>query len=108
MLSTIGNLVYKLAKFLVPILSPLTVNDYTVKDSFSFAKEVVNFDSSLFMTSLDVESFFTNIPIDEITKNEVDNLFSNNMYQGKLCKSDLYYLLKLGTSGSSFIFDNIL
>ena len=108
MLSTIGNLVYKLAKFLVPILSPLTVNDYTVKDSVSFAKEVVNFDSSLFMTSLDVESLFTTIPIDEITKNEVDSLFSNNMYQGKLCKSDLYYPLKLGTSGSSFIFDNIL
>ena len=30
------------------------------------------------------------------------------MYQGKLSKSDLYYLLKLGTSESCFIFDNIL
>ena len=30
------------------------------------------------------------------------------MYQGKLSKRELYYLLKLATSESSFIFDNIL
>ena len=90
---------------MVPILLPLTVNDYTVKDSFSFAKEVVNFDHSIFMANLDAESLFTNISIDETIKNAVDDLFSNNMYQGKLSKSELYYLLKLATSESSFIFD---
>ena len=60
------------------------------------------------MARLDVESLFTNIPIDETIKNAVDDLFSNNMYQGKPCKSDLYYLLKLATSKTYFIFDNIL
>ena len=60
------------------------------------------------MTSLDVESLFTNILIDKTIKNAVGNLFSNNKYQGKLSKSDLYYLLKLAKSESSFIFDNIL
>ena len=30
---------YDLAKFLVPILKPLTENEYTVHDSFSFAKK---------------------------------------------------------------------
>ena len=93
---------------MVPILSPLTVNDYTVKDSFTFAKEVINFDYNLFMDSLDVELLFTNIPIDETIKNAVDDLFSSNMYRGKLSKSKLYYLLKLAMSESSFIFDNIL
>ena len=70
--------------------------------------EIVNFDHSLFMASLDVEFLFTNIPIDETIKNAVDDLFSNNMYQGNLSNSDRYYLLKLATSESSFIFDNIL
>ena len=107
-LSAINTPVYKLAKYLVPILSPLTVDDYTVKDSFTFAKEVINFDHNLFMASLDVESLFTNIPVDETIKNAVDDLFSSNMYRGKLSKSELYYLLKLATSESSFIFDNIL
>ena len=37
-LSAINTPVYKLAKYLVPILLPLTVNDYTVKDSFTFVK----------------------------------------------------------------------
>ena len=106
--SAINTLVYKLPKYLVPILSPLTVNDYTVKDSFTFAKEVTNFDRNLFMASLDVESLFTNIVVDEAIKNAVDDLLSSNMYQGKLSKSELYYLLKLATSESSFIFDNIL
>ena len=62
----------------------------------------------LFMASLDPESLFTNIPIDGTIKNAVDGLFSSNMYRGKLSKSELYYLLKLATSESSFIFDNIL
>ena len=33
---------YKLAKFLVPILKPLTTNEFTVKYSFHFAKEIVD------------------------------------------------------------------
>ena len=60
------------------------------------------------MASLDVESLFTNIPVDETIKNAVDDLFASNMYQWKLSKSELYHLLKLATSESSFIFDNIL
>ena len=60
--------------------------------------EVVNFDHNLFMASLDVESLFTNIPIDETIKNAAHDLFSNNMYQGRLSKSELYYLLKLANA----------
>ena len=74
-LSAIDTPVYKLAKLLVPILSPLTVNDCTVKDPFSFAEEVVNFDHGLFMASLDVGSLFTNIPIVETIKNAVHDFF---------------------------------
>ena len=107
-LSAINTPVYKLAEYLVSILSPLTVNDCTVKDSFSLAKQVINFDHNLFMASLDVELLFTNIPVDETIKNTVDDLFSSNMCRGKLSKSELSYLLKLGTSELSFIFDNIL
>ena len=60
------------------------------------------------MASLDVELLFTKISRDETIKNAIDDLFSSNMYQGKLSKSKLYYLLKLAPSESSFIFDNIL
>ena len=58
------------------------------------------------MASLDVESLFTNIPLEETIKNCVNDLFSNNFYSGKLSRKDLYELLKLATTESSFIFDN--
>ena len=54
-----------LATYLNPILSPLTSNEFTVKNYFNFAEEVVNYDHNLYMASLDVESLFTNIPLEE-------------------------------------------
>ena len=58
------------------------------------------------MASLDIESLFTNIPLEETTKNCVNDLFSSNVYSGKLSRKDLYDLLKVATTESSFIFDN--
>ena len=103
-LITLQNL--DLAKYWNPILSPLVTNEFTVKISFNFAEEVVNYDHNLYMASLDVESLFTNIPLEETIKNCVNDLFSNNFYSGKLSRKGLYELLKLSTTESSFIFDN--
>ena len=60
------------------------------------------------MASLDVASLFRNIPLEETIKSCVNDLFSNNFYLGKLSRKDLYELLKLTLSESSFIFDNKL
>ena len=60
-LSAINTPGHNFAKFLIPVLEPLTHNEYTVNDSFSFAKEITKYDSSVFMASLDVKSIFTNI-----------------------------------------------
>ena len=57
---------YKLAKFLVPVLKSLSTNEYTVKGSFAFAEEIVEQDPEFFMGSLDFDSLFTNIPLEEI------------------------------------------
>ena len=46
-LSAIGTPTYKIAEFLVPKLSSITSNKFTVKDSFAFAEEVVHQDSKL-------------------------------------------------------------
>ncbi len=77
-LSAIGTPCHALAKFLVPILQLLTVNTYTVKDSFAFAKEIASLDcDGLHMGSLDVESLFTNIPLEETI-----NLVANELFGG--------------------------
>ena len=60
-LSAIGKPTFNLAKFCNQLLKPLTNNDYTIKDSFSFPKEVLDFDTSCFMASFHIKSLFTNI-----------------------------------------------
>ena len=67
-MSAINTPTYKLAKFLVPILKSLTSNEYTVKDSFAFAEEIVEQDSEFFMGSLDVDSIFANIHLKKLLR----------------------------------------
>ena len=64
-LSVLNTPTYKLAKCLVPILKPLTTDELTVKDSSHFAEEVVDQQHDLFMASFNVDSVFTNIPLEE-------------------------------------------
>ena len=58
-LSALNTPTYKPAKFLVTILKPSTPNEFTVKDSFYFAEEIVDQQHDLFMGRLDVDSLFT-------------------------------------------------
>ena len=67
-LSVINTPTYKLAKFFLPILKSLTSNEYMVKDSLGFAKEIVEKDSEFFMGSLDVDSIFTNIHLKKLLR----------------------------------------
>ena len=95
---------YNLAKFLIPILEPLIHNEFTAKDSFSFATDKTTYDSSLYMASFDVESLFINIPLNETINNCASDLRNKNLDNGKLSKRDLFKLLETETSESSFIF----
>ena len=64
-LSAIGTPTYKLAKFVVPVLSNITQNEFTVKDSFTFVDEILTQDRYLCMASLDIDPLFANILLDE-------------------------------------------
>ena len=107
-LSAIGTPTYKIAKFLVPILSSLTTNEYTIKDSFSFAKEIVQQDSSYYMGSLDVDSLFTNIPLEETINICTESVYNQNDIVEGLSKSEFKELLSLATKESYFIFNEFL
>ena len=99
-LSALQTLTYNLAKFLVPLLNPLTKNEYTVKDSFQFAAEICEPDPTLSMGSLDVDSLFTNIPLDETIDICVNQLFVNTDTVEGFTKSELKQLLSLATKES--------
>ena len=61
-----------------------------MKNCFDFVEEVDNYDHNLYMASLDVESLFINFTVEETSKNSVNDLFSNDLYSGKLSRKDLY------------------
>ena len=93
-LSALQILSYNLANSLVPILNPLTKNEYTVKDSFQFAEEICEQDP---MDSLDVDSLFTNIPLDETIDICVNQFLENTDTIEGFKKSELKQLLCLAT-----------
>ena len=107
-LSPTVTLTYKLAKFLVPILEPLTINEYIIKDSFTFAEELQSFDLKLLMASFDIESLFTNILFQETIDLCVENLFQDRTYVDNLSKYFYRELLTKTMSESLILFDQEL
>ena len=76
-LSAIKTPSYNLAKFLVPLIEPVTKNNFTAKNSFEFSKEICEQNPEYFSASLDVESLFTNMPLEETIKICCDSLYEN-------------------------------
>ena len=90
------------------MLETLTTNKYTIKDSFTFAEEHQRFDSKLAMVSFDIESFFTNIPLQETINLCVENLFEDRTHVDHLSKDSFPDLLTTTMSESLILFDQKL
>ena len=103
--SSVNTYNYNLASFLVGILQPISTNQYTVKDSFSFAHWAKTYKhGNGMMCSFDVSSLFTNVPLDETL-----NICLNKLYSlpdpPKLPRPILLKLLEFATKKSHFLFD---
>ena len=68
-ISSINTAGYKIAKFLIPFLNNLTVNDYTIKDSTTFVNYIkdLHLPPGFVMASFDVKNLFTIVPLRETT-----------------------------------------
>ena len=107
-LSALQTPTYKLAKFLISLFESLTTSTNTVRDLVNFASKIVEQDSSNFINSLDIDSLFTNVPLEKNIRIYTSNCFKNkNMVLG-LKKSEFKDLLYLATKESYFIFKHIL
>ena len=97
--SSIGTFNCNLACFLCDLCSPLVLNDYSCKDTFSFVSQIKNANlSKKFLVSYDVTSLFTNIPLQE-TINIAINLVFNHKPNLNDTKKEL------PTSQTHFIFN---
>ena len=89
------------------MLEPLTTNEYTIKDSFTFPEELESFDSKLEMASFDVESLFTNILLQETIDLCVENLFKDKTHVDNLSKDSFCELRTRTKSESLILFDQV-
>ena len=89
-------------------MKPLTTNEFTVKHYFHFSEEKVNQQHDLFMGSLDVDSLFTNMPLESNIQVCPDELFEESETVEGLSKTEVKEILSLGTKDSHLIFDGIL
>ena len=98
--SALNTPTYKLTKFLVPLLNPLTTNEFKVKDPFHFA--------DLFMGSLDVDFLLTNMHLVETIEICANELFKKSETAEGLSKTEFKELLSLATKEIHFLFDGTL
>ena len=96
---------YNIVKHLAPILETATTNQFTIKNSFEFDKEVIEQDSGLFMASLDVKSLFTNVPLEETINISCDSLFGNEAKINNFGRNDFEKLLGMALQNNFFNFD---
>ena len=107
-LAAYNTVSYKLAKFIVPLLEPLTANEYTIPNSYTFVDSLKNCQLPCppVLASFDVTSLFTNIPLTETIDIICNTLFSNNSIFHNFDKPTFKKLLSFACSNMYFIFQN--
>ena len=82
---------------------------YMTHFNFSFADRVSSFFlHNHFMTSIDVESLFTSIPLNKVISICIDNLFCDANTIHNLDHNDMREPLTLAACDSCFIFDQVM
>ena len=87
------------------MLSNLTKNQFVSKDSFEFAKMVRDQNPDFFMASFDIDSLFTNVPLEETIDITVDKLFGKKKKYEGFSKEQFRKLLSLAVKNSFFLFN---
>ena len=96
---TINTPYYSIAKFLANLLNPLTLNNFTVKDSFDAANKIQQipkelFDSGNRFVSFDVISLFINIPLTKAIDIILKRLYSEKSFNTNFAKQKMKKILK--------------
>ena len=105
-ISSSGTYNYNLSKFIDGLIKPLRVNSkYILNDTFDFINKLskVNF-AGMYMVSFDVESLFTNIPLEETIDILCKIIFDTAKTFHGFTENQFRKLLKKATKESHFQF----
>ena len=78
------------------------MKEYTFKDSFEFANDIINQSLNYFVALLDVKSLFTDVSFEWSIKICIDELFRSEIRVSALSKKEMFELL------SSFLKESII
>ncbi len=97
-IDTTGTAYQPIAKYLTRVLNPLTMNAYTLKDSFEAVSRIQNIPVNLFrdgyrFVSFDVKSLFTNVPLKKTINIILDRIYNKKEINTTLKKRTLKKLL---------------
>ena len=107
-LSACNSTNYNLAKYLNTKLSKIIQEDHSLINSYACSKVLASFRNvnQYILCSFDVESLFTNIPLDETINICLDKLFHNSDTFEGYNRQQFKSLLEIATKNSFFIFNN--
>ena len=101
---------YNVGKFLSNLLHPLTLNDYSLTNSFDAVTQINNIPKHLFregyqFVSFDVVSLFTNVPLSRTVQIILDRIYKEKLIDTKLQKRNLKKLILDCCTKTPFSFD---
>ena len=90
---------YNVGSYLTELLNPLTQNEFIIRDSFDAANKVKSIppevlDDGYIFVSFDVESLFTNVPLQRTINIILDCVYNNKLVATQLKKRTLKKLIK--------------
>ena len=102
-----------IGSFLKKLLYPLTLNDYSMKDSFQTVEELGKIDYSLLqngykLVSFDVVSLFTNVPLKRTINIIVNRIYNEKLIETKIKKHTLKKLILDCCTKTTFSFNDVL
>ena len=99
--------------YLKRLLHPLTINEFSMKDTFQAVEEIGKVDFSLLdkgyrLVSFDVVSLFTNVPLKRTINVIVDRIYKDKVIETKLRKRTLKKLILDSCTKTTFSFNDKL
>ena len=112
-INTTGLAHYHVGQCLSEIFQPLTINDYNIKDSFDAVNWIKNIPKELFdegyrFVSFDVESLFTNAPLQKSINVILKRIYDDKLIHNYIKKNAMCKLIKDTCKKTAFSFDNII
>ncbi|CAF3703119.1 unnamed protein product [Rotaria socialis] len=112
-ISTIGSFQYELSKYLAKAIKDSSPQaDSDIKDSFEFVKKIKNTilsqEKSYIICSFDVESLYTNVPVEEAINVTLDFIFKLKQKNANIpfSREQMKKLLELSVRDAPFRFQN--